>query len=634
MRRILGGLFAVVMGAALCTQAGILGPWEDAGDPIPTALTDTASVVLDGKLYVIGGADIFLFESDLVQVYDPSQPAGSRWSTAASLNHARFKHGAAAYDGKIYVFGGEDLDGAMDTLEVYDPGANTWTDLTASGKPRAHPGVAAAMGTLWVLGGEVPGATVTNEVQVYDITGEAWDVATALPFQADKYGAQMSAMTYSRNGTEYVGFACGVGWDSQVGTSARIDASSVTNEWVELPAAPSRSGHGGAVLPDSGGADTMWVFGGGLGGAQKDDVSFYGESEGGAWISDRPLPALLSGKPAVGRIGDYVYVTAGLDSNTVENATTYRAPILLNPFQFTDIQKLPGDEVELTFTATADVLVYSEGYEEISGDLYALVEGLETLGVYAADVPGSLPALAPVDLVVPVVEPETTWSGPTSGMEQFFAVGAGSPPRTGILVEWAGAEEAESGVFSSLAYQPASDDLLQGAGVVPSKDAGAFYSTEWGHDPAFLSDSPSAGDGGAWVLPRDYGWDQTAVGVRWDFPSPTDVQDVLVFSSWSAGRCFHTYDLEVLPTGESQFVSVAKLVRTGPWYQAFGGAAKSYYTRVYREDGNPLGTALDAIRVNLYSVSDLTGPDNVYQPPPQAFQSPIIWEVDAFGPPQ
>lgn len=49
------------------------------------------------------------------------------WRELAPLNVARSQHSAAAYNGKIYVFGGAgNSSGVSTTVEIYDPLTNTW----------------------------------------------------------------------------------------------------------------------------------------------------------------------------------------------------------------------------------------------------------------------------------------------------------------------------------------------------------------------------------------------------------------------------------------------------------------------------------------------------------------------------
>ena len=55
------------------------------------------------------------------------------WTTLASLSKARAYHASAAFNGKLYVFGGYLGGTRLDLVEVYSPASNTWAsaaDLT------------------------------------------------------------------------------------------------------------------------------------------------------------------------------------------------------------------------------------------------------------------------------------------------------------------------------------------------------------------------------------------------------------------------------------------------------------------------------------------------------------------------
>jgi len=85
-------------------------------------------VAFNNKIYVIGGFENTgaPYCTDSTFVYDPAQPAGSRWSRlTARLSLARGYVAPAVVDGKLYAIGGCTFDGtslyAQNTVERYDP---------------------------------------------------------------------------------------------------------------------------------------------------------------------------------------------------------------------------------------------------------------------------------------------------------------------------------------------------------------------------------------------------------------------------------------------------------------------------------------------------------------------------------
>ncbi len=48
------------------------------------------------------------------------------WTQRASMMTARNNPGMVGANGKIYVFGGANVSGALDSVEIYDPPTDTW----------------------------------------------------------------------------------------------------------------------------------------------------------------------------------------------------------------------------------------------------------------------------------------------------------------------------------------------------------------------------------------------------------------------------------------------------------------------------------------------------------------------------
>ena len=88
---------------------------------------------MDGKIYVSGGrAD----EPEWTSTFTVFDPQANSWTELASMGTARAGHISAAIGGKLYVFGGETVDGHTSSVEAYDPLSNTWaqvSDLDSAG---------------------------------------------------------------------------------------------------------------------------------------------------------------------------------------------------------------------------------------------------------------------------------------------------------------------------------------------------------------------------------------------------------------------------------------------------------------------------------------------------------------------
>ncbi|HEU0304886.1 MAG TPA: kelch repeat-containing protein [Gaiellaceae bacterium] len=128
-------------------------PWLDVYDPatdtwsrlpdMPRARDHFQAVVSGGKLYAIGGRQGPL-GSELSETDRYDFATGTWESGLALLPTPRGGFAAAALGGRIYVIGGETPEGALGTMEAYDPQTDTWE--TMDPMPTARHGIQAAVG--------------------------------------------------------------------------------------------------------------------------------------------------------------------------------------------------------------------------------------------------------------------------------------------------------------------------------------------------------------------------------------------------------------------------------------------------------------------------------------------------------
>jgi N-acetylneuraminic acid mutarotase len=120
-----------------------------------------AAVALAAKIYVLGGrpgpGDVY----KSVEIYDP---ATDRLEPGPDMLEGRSGFGAGVVDGKIYVAGGEVLIQPFfvrDTVEVLDPTSGTWSFKAKLAMPLHGTGAAAFRGKLYLFGGVANPATST-----------------------------------------------------------------------------------------------------------------------------------------------------------------------------------------------------------------------------------------------------------------------------------------------------------------------------------------------------------------------------------------------------------------------------------------------------------------------------------------
>ncbi|MDY6839772.1 MAG: kelch repeat-containing protein [Thermodesulfobacteriota bacterium] len=119
---------------------------------LPEPRTAHEAVVLNGKIYVIGGSVASGSYSADVRVFDPLTHT---WTPGPALQTRRQSFGCALLNGKIYVFGGyNETDGKMDSIEVFDPSIGYWQYANSSlSAPREQLEALALNDSIYLVGG-------------------------------------------------------------------------------------------------------------------------------------------------------------------------------------------------------------------------------------------------------------------------------------------------------------------------------------------------------------------------------------------------------------------------------------------------------------------------------------------------
>lgn len=152
--------------------------------PLPQTLSHIGVVGLNGKVYAVGGfSDVQADHTGAVSsllVYDP---AANTWRALAPMKEPRGSVGAVAVNGKIYAIGGRGLDlKTVATNEVYDPATNKWTEIAPLPKARDHVGAVAVGGKIHIIGGRFGASRdFTGLHDVYDPATNTWTSAAPLP---------------------------------------------------------------------------------------------------------------------------------------------------------------------------------------------------------------------------------------------------------------------------------------------------------------------------------------------------------------------------------------------------------------------------------------------------------------------
>jgi N-acetylneuraminic acid mutarotase len=292
---------AVTDEVAHITSRALSASWSTAAS-MPTPRAGLAAVAgPHGRIYAFGGENISGY-LNTVEVYDATD---NTWSTAAPMPTPRhFLAAAAGPDGRIYAFGGENISGYLNTVEVYNPTANTWS--TAAPMPTARFALAAVAGPdgrIFVLGGN-SGGDFLDTVGVYDPVANAWSTAAPMP-------------------TAREGLAAVAGPDGRIFVFGGANSSGdlldtvevynpTTNNWsTAAPMPTARDGLAAVAGPDG----RIFVFGGASRSAVVNTVEVY-DPTANTWSTAAPMPTTRFALAAVAGPDGRTYILGGFQSST------------------------------------------------------------------------------------------------------------------------------------------------------------------------------------------------------------------------------------------------------------------------------------------------------------------------------
>lgn len=152
---------------------------------MPTRRMPFAAAVVDGKIYLIGGTRIEVKNgvfggkaiTDLVEVYDPLT---DRWEKRADMPTARSADDAVVVDSKIYVLGGQtrfdgDLAGRFVTrIEAYNPKTDQWHQLRDMPMFKFGFSTVAVDNEIYMVNGMDNALQRIDVVDVYNPTVDKW----------------------------------------------------------------------------------------------------------------------------------------------------------------------------------------------------------------------------------------------------------------------------------------------------------------------------------------------------------------------------------------------------------------------------------------------------------------------------
>ena len=296
---------------------------------MPTARRHAAVAAADGSVFVIGGYN----GTTWIGTNERYDPVTDSWSTRAPMPTARTADAFAVVDSKIYVIGGHS-GFWRDTVEQYDPASDQWTPRAPMPTPRSGISAAVVDGRIYVVGGDDPSQLAT--VEVYDPSTDSWSAVTSMPTPRTALAAAAA------NGKV---FALG-GWQgSDLAVNEEYDPAGDT--WTSR--APMPGAQHGITAASVG--DRIYVFGGQF--SSPGDLTWEYTPAGQPALASREqhgppllkITAACEGSWANGTTTDGVFVV--LLPATSGRASRYRIAVVFTPPE-TGVKQIVEDWDELS----------------------------------------------------------------------------------------------------------------------------------------------------------------------------------------------------------------------------------------------------------------------------------------------
>ncbi|WP_206099778.1 Kelch repeat-containing protein, partial [Longirhabdus pacifica] len=121
--------------------------------------------------------------TDEIGLYDEEavESQSTAWQSGTPMPTPRYGFGTIVVDEKIYTMGGATykLGPATGVVEVYDPKTDTWTTAAPMFAPKKCFGIVEINGEIYVFGGG--GNLPTDTVQIYNVEEDVWRLAGPMP---------------------------------------------------------------------------------------------------------------------------------------------------------------------------------------------------------------------------------------------------------------------------------------------------------------------------------------------------------------------------------------------------------------------------------------------------------------------
>ena len=173
--------------AGITNRVDIFNPttqtWRSGKNKL-TSVKNVSGAIINDRIYIPGGETQGGDYIDKLEVYDL---ISNTWEEKARLPIQISSYSIAIYDGNLYIFGGRNHTGILDSVFLYDPMIDQWLILPSMGFSAENSSAVEFHGSIFVIGGSTQ-HEYTRKVQSikpvdYQTMEYAWKNETELPSQ-------------------------------------------------------------------------------------------------------------------------------------------------------------------------------------------------------------------------------------------------------------------------------------------------------------------------------------------------------------------------------------------------------------------------------------------------------------------
>lgn len=241
----LGNKIYVIGGATKSQATGIVNTvqiynpaantWK-LGVSFPNPIIASSAAVVGTTLYVFGGSSDGINATNAVWAYTT---AGG-WVPKAIMPTARAQSAAVVENGIIYVIGGQQGNTFLSTVESYDPATDSWTTQESMLGAKQRPSAGRIGTTIIAADGATAPTHITGDTEGYNVSTNTWTELTPDP----------TARVFTCNGAIGTSLYAAGGYLNNGGGAPTLNESFqlAKNAWTALASMPAGTMRGGSAV--------------------------------------------------------------------------------------------------------------------------------------------------------------------------------------------------------------------------------------------------------------------------------------------------------------------------------------------------------------------------------------------------